>query len=85
MKTKEIISKCFFALIVIVSLYLQSCEREQWCADCYWDCSIDPLFGSKEETFCAHSREQCEEEIQDFLDGRFSPSCWKCSEPIQNQ
>ena len=81
MKTKRIISRFFLVLIMLISFYLHSCEREEWCADCYWDCTIDPLFGPKEETFCADSREKCEEEIQDFLDSRFSPSCWECSKP----
>ncbi len=85
MKTTGIISRFFIVLTVLILFCLHSCEREKWCADCYWDCSFDPLFGDKEENFCADSREECEEEIQNFLDGRFSPDCWECSEPIQKE
>jgi hypothetical protein len=81
MKTKRIISKFFLVLIVVISFYFNSCEREEWCSHCYWNCSFDPAFGSKEESFCANSREECEAEVQDFLDGRMFPSCWECSEP----
>ena len=84
MKTKRIISRFLLVLIVLITFYLQACKREEWCADCQWICTdTEPIFGDKEERFCVDSREQCEIEVQDFLDSRFLPSCWECSEPHQ--
>lgn len=85
MKSKNIISRFFLVFIILISFYFPSCEKEEWCAYCQWNCLIDPLFGPKSEEFCADSREQCEEDIQDFLDARLSPSCWECDEPYQGQ
>jgi hypothetical protein len=81
MKTKKIVTRCLLAFIVFISLYLHACEREEWCAYCQWECSFDPLTGPTSKTICAHSYRQCEDEILDFLDGRFLPDCWECTEP----
>jgi hypothetical protein len=83
MKTKKIITKFSLVLIVFVSFYLHSCQRGEWCADCHWDCEFYPL-GPTDRTFCALSLEECEAEVQDFLNGRFYPDCWGCSEPYQD-
>jgi hypothetical protein len=83
MKTKKIISKFFLVLIVIISFYLHSCERGEWCAECNWDCETHPI-GSTNKTFCADSYEDCEAEVQEFLSNRFYPDCWHCSEPNQD-
>lgn len=69
-------------LTVMLSCFLHSCKREEWCSDCHWWCvNIEPLFGSKYETICAPSYGECEEGILEFLDDRAVPSCWECSEP----
>ncbi len=81
MKTKKFIAKCLLVLIVFISFFLNACEREEWCAECQWVCSFDPLTGPTHETFCAYSYGQCEEEILEFLDGRMLPDCWDCTEP----
>ena len=80
MKTKRIISRFFLALIVIISLYLHSCEREEWCAECMrYRCFYpDEIIDTK--TFCSHSLERLEEERDDFLNSRIL-TCWECYEP----
>jgi hypothetical protein len=81
MKSRRIISKLFTVVIVLLSLYLHACDREEWCADCQWNCSFDPLTGPTSKTFCAYSYRQCEKEVVDFLDGRMFPDCWECTDP----
>ncbi len=82
MQTKKIITKSFPVLVIILSFWLHSCEREEWCAFCEWTCtSFDPWFGSKTRTICADSRLECEESVQDFVSSRFASGCWECTEP----
>jgi len=81
MKTRRIISRFILVLIILIPLFLHACKREQWCAECNWACSFDPLTGPTHETFCAYSYDQCEDEVLDFLDGRLLPDCWDCTEP----
>jgi hypothetical protein len=81
MKIKKFTVKFFTVLIVFISLFINACKREEWCVDCYWVCSFDPLTGPTSKTICAYSRQECEAEVQDFLDGRVLPDCWECSDP----
>jgi hypothetical protein len=79
MKTKRIISRFFIVLIALFSLYLHSCEKEEWCAQCK---AYICVFGGTFETrlICADGRRQCEEEIKDWVK-KWGWECWECDEP----
>ena len=83
MKTKKIITKSFLVLIVSVSFYLHSCEREGWCVDCKWVCDVKPI-GSDSRTFCADSPEECQARVKEFMDHRVLPDCWECGDPYED-
>jgi hypothetical protein len=79
MKINRIISRFSLVLIAIFSLYLHSCEKEEWCAKC--EAYICPPFGGilERKLICADSRRQCENNIKDWE--KLWRGCFECDEP----
>jgi hypothetical protein len=84
MKTKSIIARFFFVLIILISFYLHSCKRDEWCADCeQYDCR-DILYEKVLDikTICADSKAECLDSIMSFH-VKYYTTCWDCSEPYR--